>query len=151
MGLERRKAPRTCQGLGTPERPRSAVHSHKRQTFMHSLLTTLLEEPLLCLSTLDPEFVLLARLAPNKEAAEFVGELIGARCREERHRGHFDRGGCPHAVFGDGVRNAGLKFCRIQWHVIVSASRIRIFRSMSLYIHRVSKTVKGGRMSLVAR
>ncbi len=45
-------APRTCC-LGIPERPRLSS-PHKRKIFMHSLLTTLLEELLLCL--IDPEF-----------------------------------------------------------------------------------------------
>jgi large subunit ribosomal protein L18 len=66
-------------------------------------------------STLDPEFKATGKLGSNKEAAAFVGELIGKRAIEAGiTKVAFDRGGHLYhgrvAALADGARNAGLVF-----------------------------------------
>ncbi len=65
-------------------------------------------------STLDPEFRATGKIGSNKEAAEFVGELVGKRAVEKGvTEVTFDRGGRIYDVrvkdLEDGALNAGLK------------------------------------------
>ena len=66
-------------------------------------------------STLDPEFRATGKVGSNKEAAEFVGELVAKRAVEKGiTEVTFDRGGRIYhgrvKALADGARNAGLKF-----------------------------------------
>ena len=91
-GLARRKRRVRAKIFGTPERPRLCVHS-----------------------TLDPEFRATGKVGSNKEAAAFVGELVGKRAIEKGITTvRFDRGGRIYhgrvQALADGARSAGLKF-----------------------------------------
>ena len=66
-------------------------------------------------STLDPEFRATGKLGSNKDAATFVGELVGKRAVEKGvSEVTFDRGGRIYhgrvKALADGARSAGLKF-----------------------------------------
>ena len=66
-------------------------------------------------STLDAEFRSMGKRGSNKEAAAFVGDLVGKRAVEKGVTTvTFDRGGRIYhgrvKALADGARNAGLKF-----------------------------------------
>ena len=103
--------------------PRSLVHLSVRvlqftaqtQTFYAQLIDDASGRTLCSASTLDPEFRSTGKVGSNKEAAEFVGELIGKRAAEKNvTEVTFDRGGRLYhgrvKALADGARNAGLKF-----------------------------------------
>ena len=99
---------------GTPARPRLCV----TRTNMHiyaQVIDDVAHVTLCSASTLDPEFKATGKLGSNKEAAAFVGELVGKRAMEAGITTvSFDRGGHLYhgrvAALADGARNAGLKF-----------------------------------------
>jgi large subunit ribosomal protein L18 len=72
-------------------------------------------QTLVSASTIDPEAKKAIKRGGNKEAAKFVGQLIGKRAVEKGIEAVvFDRGGNRYhgrvAALADGAREAGLKF-----------------------------------------
>ena len=112
--LERRKRRVRAKVFGTAERPRLNV----RRTNAHiyaSIINDVEHRTLCSASTIDPAFRETGKVGSNKEAAEFVGKLVGERALEKGITTvTFDRGG--HLYHGrvkalaDGARAAGLKF-----------------------------------------
>lgn len=113
-GLERRKRRVRAKVSGTAERPRLCVH----RTNAHIYAQVINDDngtTLCSASTLDPEFRATGKLGSNKEAADFVGNLVGKRALEKGiTEVTFDRGGRIYhgrvKALADGARNAGLKF-----------------------------------------
>ena len=113
-GLERRKRRGRAKVSGTAERPRLAVH--RTNAHIYAQVINDVDGRTLCAaSTLDAEFRATGKVGSNKEAAEFVGELIAKRALEKGiDTVTFDRGGRIYhgrvKALADGARNAGLKF-----------------------------------------
>ena len=113
-GLERRKRRVRAKVSGTAERPRLAVH--RTNAHIYAQVIDDVEGRTICAaSTLDPEFRATGKVGSNKEAAEFVGELVAKRAAEKGiTEVTFDRGGRIYhgrvKALADGARNAGLKF-----------------------------------------
>lgn len=113
-GLERRKRRVRAKVKGTPERPRLCVHRTNAHIYAQVIDDT--KGITLCsASTLDPEFRATGKIGSNKEAAEFVGELVGKRALDLGiTEVTFDRGGRIYhgrvQALAEGARNAGLKF-----------------------------------------
>ena len=113
-GLERRKRRVRAKVSGTAERPRLAVH--RTNAHIYAQVINDVDGRTLCAaSTLDAEFRATGKVGSNKEAAEFVGELIAKRALEKGiDTVTFDRGGRIYhgrvKALADGARNAGLKF-----------------------------------------
>ncbi|WP_321973873.1 50S ribosomal protein L18 [Paratractidigestivibacter sp.] len=113
-GLARRKRRVRGKVSGTAERPRLAVHRTNAHIYAQ-VIDDVTGSTLCAASTLDPEFRATGKLGSNKEAAEFVGELVGKRALEKGVTTvTFDRGGRIYhgrvKALADGARNAGLKF-----------------------------------------
>ncbi len=113
-GLARRKRRVRGKVSGTAERPRLAVHRTNAHIYAQ-VIDDVTGRTLCAASTLDPEFRATGKLGSNKEAAEFVGELVGKRALEKGITTvTFDRGGRIYhgrvKALADGARNAGLKF-----------------------------------------
>lgn len=113
-GLERRKRRVRAKVSGTAERPRLAVH--RTNAHIYAQVIDDVDGKTICAaSTLDPEFRATGKVGSNKEAAEFVGELVAKRAVEKGiAEVTFDRGGRIYhgrvKALADGARNAGLKF-----------------------------------------
>lgn len=113
-GLERRKRRVRAKVSGTAERPRLAVH--RTNAHIYAQVIDDVDGKTICAaSTLDPEFRATGKVGSNKEAAEFVGELVAKRAVEKGiTEVTFDRGGRIYhgrvKALADGARNAGLKF-----------------------------------------
>lgn len=100
--------------FGTPQRPRLCVHRTNANIYAQ-LINDETGTTLCCASTLDPEFRATGKNGSNKDAATFVGELIGKRAAEAGYTTvSFDRGGHLYhgrvAALADGARSAGLTF-----------------------------------------
>ncbi|HIU24363.1 50S ribosomal protein L18 [Olsenella sp. Marseille-QA0557] len=114
LGLERRKRRVRAKVSGTPERPRLSVH--RTNAHIYAQVINDVDAATICsASTLDPEFRATGKLGSNKEAAEFVGELVARRALEKGiDTVVFDRSGRLYhgrvKALADGARNAGLKF-----------------------------------------
>ncbi len=113
-GLERRKRRVRGKVSGTPERPRLAVHRTNAHIYAQ-VIDDVNGRTICAASTLDPDFRATGKVGSNKEAAEFVGELVGKRALEKGVTTvTFDRGGRIYhgrvKALADGARNAGLKF-----------------------------------------
>ncbi len=113
-GLARRKRRVRAKVSGTAERPRLAVHRTNAHIYAQ-VIDDVAGRTLCAASTLDPEFRATGKVGSNKEAAEFVGELIAKRAFEKGvTEVTFDRGGRIYhgrvKALADGARNAGLKF-----------------------------------------
>lgn len=113
-GLARRKRRVRAKVSGTAERPRLAVHRTNAHIYAQ-VIDDVAGRTLCAASTLDPEFRGTGKVGSNKEAAEFVGELIAKRALEKGvTEVTFDRGGRIYhgrvKALADGARNAGLKF-----------------------------------------
>lgn len=114
LGLERRKRRVRAKVSGTPERPRLSVH--RTNAHIYAQVINDVDAATICsASTLDPEFRETGKLGSNKEAAEFVGELVARRALEKGiDTVVFDRSGRLYhgrvKALADGARNAGLKF-----------------------------------------
>ena len=113
-GLARRKRRVRAKVSGTAERPRLAVHRTSAHIYAQ-VIDDVAGRTLCAASTLDPEFRATGKVGSNKEAAEFVGELIAKRALEKGvTEVTFDRGGRIYhgrvKALADGARNAGLKF-----------------------------------------
>ena len=113
-GLKRRERRVRSKLVGTAERPRLSVH--RTNAHIYAQVIDDVDAKTICTaSTLDPEFRATGKLGSNKEAAEFVGELIGKRAVEAGvSEVPFDRGGRIYhgrvKALADGARAAGLKF-----------------------------------------
>lgn len=113
-GLERRKRRVRAKVSGTAERPRLSVH--RTNANIYAQVINDVDGTTLCsASTLDSEFRATGKVASNKDAAAFVGELVGKRAVEKGiTEVVFDRGGRLYhgrvQALADGARNAGLKF-----------------------------------------
>ena len=113
-GLERRKRRVRAKVSGTAERPRLAVH--RTNAHIYAQVIDDVDGKTICAaSTLDPEVRATGKVGSNKEAAEFVGELVAKRAVEKGiTEVTFDRGGRIYhgrvKALADGARNAGLKF-----------------------------------------
>ena len=113
-GLKRRERRVRSKIVGTAERPRLSVH--RTNAHIYAQLVDDVDGKTICTaSTLDPEFRATGKLGSNREAAEFVGDLIGKRAVEKGvSEVTFDRGGRIYhgrvQALADGARNAGLKF-----------------------------------------
>jgi large subunit ribosomal protein L18 len=113
-GLKRRQRRVRAKIFGTAGRPRLSVH--RTNANIYAQVINDVEGKTICsASTLSPEFRETGKLGSNKEAAEFVGKLVGQRALEAGvTQVTFDRGG--HIYHGrvqalaDGARSAGLKF-----------------------------------------
>ena len=113
-GLARRKRRVRAKVSGTAERPRLAVHRTNAHIYAQ-VIDDVAGRTLCAASTLDPEFRATGKVGSNKEAAEFVGELVAKRDAEKGiTEVTFDRGGRIYhgrvKALADGARNAGLKF-----------------------------------------
>lgn len=114
LGLKRRQRRVRAKIVGTAERPRLSVH--RTNAHIYAQIINDLEGTTICsASTLDPEFKAAGKATSNKEAAEFVGELVAKRAAEKGVTTvTFDRGGRIYhgrvQALADGARNAGLQF-----------------------------------------
>ena len=113
-GLKRRQRRVRAKIFGTAERPRLAVH--RTNAHIYAQLIDDADSKTICsASTLDAEFRATGKVGSNKDAAQFVGELIGKRAIEAGvTEVTFDRGGRIYhgrvQALADGARSAGLKF-----------------------------------------
>lgn len=113
-GLARRKRRVRAKVFGTAERPRLTVHRTNAHIYAQ-VIDDASGRTLCSASTLDSEFRAKGAVGSNKEAAEFVGELVGKHAIEKGiAEVTFDRGGRIYhgrvKALADGARNAGLKF-----------------------------------------
>ena len=114
LGLERRKRRVRAKVSGTAERPRLSVH--RTNAHIYAQVINDVDATTICsAATLDQEFRATGKLGSNKEAAEFVGELVAKRALDKGIDAVvFDRGGRLYhgrvKALADGARNAGLKF-----------------------------------------
>ena len=114
LGLKRRQRRVRAKVNGTAERPRLAVHRTNAHIYAQ-VIDDVTSTTICSASTLDPEFRATGKLGSNKEAAEFVGELVAKRALDKGGTTvTFDRGGRIYhgrvKALADGARNAGLKF-----------------------------------------
>lgn len=113
-GLKRRERRVRSKIFGTAERPRLSVH--RTNAHIYAQVIDDVDSKTICTaSTLDPDFRAQGKLGSNKEAAAFVGELVGKRAVEQGVSCvTFDRGGRIYhgriKALADGARAAGLKF-----------------------------------------
>ena len=114
LGLKRRERHVRSKITGTPDHPRLSVH--RTNSHIYAQVIDDVDARTICTaSTLDPEFRATGKLGSNKEAATFVGELVGKRALEKGVTAvRFDRGGRIYhgrvKALADGARSAGLKF-----------------------------------------
>ena len=99
---------------GTPARPRLCV-TRSNANIYAQVIDDVAGKTLVSASTLDAEFKATGKIGSNKEAATFVGELVGKRAIEAGITAvSFDRGGNLYhgrvAALADGARSAGLVF-----------------------------------------
>ena len=112
--LQRRKRRVRAKVFGTAERPRLSVH--RTNAHIYAQVIDDQDGKTICsASTLSPEFKETGKIGSNKEAAEFVGKLIGERAVAKGvTEVTFDRGGFIYhgsvQALADGARAAGLKF-----------------------------------------
>ena len=99
---------------GTADRPRLTVH--RTTAHIYAQVIDDADSKTICsASTLSPEFRATGKIGSNKEAAEFVGKLIGERAVQAGIKAVvFDRGGYVYtgrvAEVAAGAREAGLEF-----------------------------------------
>ena len=99
---------------GTAERPRLTVHRTNANIYAQ-VIDDVDGKTICSASTLSPEFRATGKVGSNKEAAEFVGKLVGERALEKGVTTVvFDRSGFLYhgriQALADGARAAGLKF-----------------------------------------
>ena len=99
---------------GTPARPRLCV-TRSNANIYAQVIDDVAGKTLVSASTLDAEFKATGKIGSNKEAATFVGELVGKRAIEAGITTvSFDRGGNLYhgrvAALAAGARSAGLVF-----------------------------------------
>ena len=100
--------------FGTAEAPRLSIHRTNANIYAQ-VIDDADGKTICSASTLSAEFRATGKVGSNKEAAEFVGKLVGERALAAGVTAvKFDRGG--HIYHGrikalaDGAREAGLKF-----------------------------------------
>lgn len=113
-GLKRRERRVRSKITGTADRPRLSVHRTNANIYAQ-VIDDVDGKTICSASTLSPEFRATGKIGSNKEAAEFVGNLIGQRALEKGVPAvRFDRGGRIYhgrvQALADAARNAGLKF-----------------------------------------
>ena len=113
-GLMRRKRRVRAKVFGTAERPRLNVRRTNANIYA-AVIDDTCGKTLCSASTLSAEFKAEGKVGSNKEAAEFVGKLIGERAVAKGvTEVTFDRGGFIYhgrvQALADGARAAGLKF-----------------------------------------
>ena len=81
-GLKRRERRVRAKIFGTAERPRLSVHRTNANIYAQ-VIDDADGKTICSASTLDPEFRATGKIGSNKEAAEFVGELVGKRAVEK--------------------------------------------------------------------
>jgi large subunit ribosomal protein L18 len=113
-GLKRRERRVRSKITGTADRPRLSVHRTNANIYAQ-VIDDVDGKTICSASTLSPEFRATGKIGSNKEAAEFVGNLIGQRALEKGVTAvRFDRGGRIYhgrvQALADAARNAGLKF-----------------------------------------
>lgn len=113
-GLKRRERRVRSKITGTADRPRLSVHRTNANIYAQ-VIDDVDGKTICSASTLSPEFRATGKIGSNKEAAEFVGNLIGQRALEKGVAAvRFDRGGRIYhgrvQALADAARNAGLKF-----------------------------------------
>lgn len=99
---------------GTAARPRLCV-TRSNANIYAQVIDDVSHTTICSASTLDAEFKETGKVGSNKEAAQFVGELVGKRAVDAGIEAVvFDRGGHLYhgrvAALADGARSAGLKF-----------------------------------------
>lgn len=99
---------------GTPERPRLNVYRSNNHIYAQ-IIDDIEGRTLISASTLDKELKEKLSSTHNKEAAKFVGELVGRRALDKGIKEVvFDRGGYIYhgriKELAEGAREAGLKF-----------------------------------------
>ena len=99
---------------GTPERPRLAVFRSNSHMYAQIIDDTA-GKTLVAASTLEKDAKGALKATDNKEAAAYVGELVGKRAVEKGiSEVVFDRAGYIYhgkvAALADAAREAGLKF-----------------------------------------
>ena len=100
--------------FGTAEAPRLTVHRTNANIYAQ-VIDDADGKTICSASTLSPEFRETGKVGSNKEAAEFVGNLVAERALEKGVTTvTFDRGGRIYhgrvQALADAARNAGLKF-----------------------------------------
>ena len=100
--------------FGTAEAPRLTVHRTNANIYAQ-VIDDADGKTICSASTLSPEFRATGKVGSNKEAAEFVGKLVGERALAAGVTAvKFDRGGHIYhgrvAAVAEGAREAGLKF-----------------------------------------
>ena len=76
------QASRSREGEWYPRAPRLSVH--RTNAHIYAQVINDVDAATICsASTLDPEFRATGKLGSNKEAAEFVGELVARRALEK--------------------------------------------------------------------
>ena len=113
-GLKRRERRVRSKITGTADRPRLSVHRTNANIYAQ-VIDDVDGKTICSASTLSPEFRATGKIGSNKEAATFVGELVGKRAIEAGITTvSFDRGGNLYhgrvAALADGARSAGLVF-----------------------------------------
>lgn len=113
-GLKRRARAVRAKVKGTPDRPRLTVHRTNANIYAQ-VIDDVDSKTICSASTLSPEFRATGKIGSNKEAAEFVGKLIGQKAIEKGVTTvRFDRSGFLYhgriQALADGARSAGLKF-----------------------------------------
>lgn len=112
--LKRRARSVRSKVKGTPDRPRLSVHRTNANIYAQ-VIDDVDAKTICSASTIGPEFRATGKLGSNKEAAEFVGKLIGKKALEKGVTTvRFDRSGFLYhgriKALADGAREAGLKF-----------------------------------------
>ena len=113
-GLKRRERRVRSKITGTADRPRLSVHRTNANIYAQ-VIDDIDGKTICSASTLSPEFRATGKIGSNKEAAEFVGNLVAERALAAGVTAvRFDRGG--HIYHGrvqalaEAARKAGLKF-----------------------------------------
>lgn len=113
-GLKRRQARVRSKVFGTAERPRLRVTRTNAHIYAQ-VINDVEGITVASASTLDPDFKSEGKVGSNKDAATFVGELVGKRALDAGvTEVVFDRGGRIYhgrvQALAEGARSAGLKF-----------------------------------------
>ena len=112
--LKRRQRRVRAKINGTAECPRLSVHRTNANIYAQ-VIDDVDGKTICSASTLSPEFRATGKIGSNKEAAEFVGNLVAERALEKGVTTvTFDRGGRIYhgrvQALADAARKAGLKF-----------------------------------------